>query len=44
MVTAEAARHHDSAHVPWPVLDAAGTTVLTGFDVVQLDDTGRTTR
>ena len=43
-VTAEATRHHDSAHFPWAISDADGTTVLTGFDVVQLDDAGRITR
>ncbi len=43
-VTAEAVRHHDSAHFPWSITDAAGATVMTGFDVVQLDDTGRITR
>ena len=43
-VTAEAVRHHDSAHFPWALRDAAGATVMTGFDVVQLDDEGRITR
>ena len=43
-VTAEAVRHHDSAHFPWALRDAGGTTVMTGFDVVQLDDGGRITR
>ncbi len=43
-VTAEAIRHHDSAHFPWAISDAAGAPVLTGFDVVQLDETGRITR
>ena len=43
-VTAEAVRHHDSAHFPWAVEDAGGATVMTGFDVVQLDDAGRITR
>lgn len=43
-VTAEATRHHDSAHFPWAILDASGATVLTGFDVVQLDGQGRITR
>ena len=43
-VTAEATRHHDSAHFPWAISDAGGATVLTGFDVVQLDDAGRITR
>ena len=43
-VTAEAVRHHDSAHFPWAVLSGEGDVVLTGFDVVQLDDQGRITR
>jgi hypothetical protein len=43
-VTAEATRHHDSAHFPWAIRDQGGATVLTGFDVVQLDDAGRITR
>lgn len=43
-VTAEAVRHHDSAYFPWAITDQAGATVLTGFDVVQLDDAGRITR
>lgn len=43
-VVAEAVRHHDSAHFPWAITDAAGGTLLTGFDVVQLDDRGRITR
>ena len=43
-VTGEAVRHHDSAHFPWPLRDAGGATVMTGFDVVQLDDRGRITR
>ena len=42
-VTAQAVRHHDSAHFPWPLRDAGGATVMTGFDVVQLDDRGRIT-
>lgn len=43
-ITAEADRHHDSAHFPWAAEDAAGTAVMTGFDVVQLDADGRITR
>jgi hypothetical protein len=43
-VTGEAVRHHDSAHFRWAMTDAAGTLVLTGFDVVQLDEQGRITR
>ena len=44
VVTGEAARHHDSAHFPWALVDAGGATVMTGFDVVQLDEQGRITR
>ena len=40
----DTARHHDSAHFRWRIVDAAGTTVLTGFDVVQLDEADRITR
>ena len=43
-VTGEAVRHHDSAHFRWAIMDASGTQVLTGFDVVQLDGDGRITR
>ncbi len=43
-VTGEAVRHHDSAHFPWAVRDAGGATVMSGFDVCQLDDQGRITR
>ncbi len=43
-VTAEAVRHHDSAHFPWAITDASGARVMTGFDVVQLDAQGRITR
>ena len=43
-VTAEATRHHDSAHFPWAITAPDGSTVMTGFDVVQLDDQGRITR
>lgn len=43
-VTGEAVRHHDSAHFPWAVRDVGGATVLTGFDVCQLDGEGRITR
>lgn len=43
-IRTEADRHHDSAHFRWAVTDAAGAQVLTGFDVVQLDDAGRITR
>jgi len=43
-VTAEAVRHHESAFFPWAMVDAAGVTVMTGFDVAQLDEQGRITR
>lgn len=43
-VTSEPVRHHDSAFFRWSMTDAAGTTVLTGWDVVQLDDDGRIAR
>lgn len=43
-VTAEAVRHHDSAHFPWAITGTDGATLLTGFDVVQLDVEGRITR
>ncbi len=43
-VTAEATRHHDSAHFPWAMRDASGEHVMSGFDVVQLDGNGRITR
>ena len=43
-VTAEATRHHDSAHFPWAITAPDGSTVMTGFDVVQLDERGRITR
>ncbi len=43
-VTSEPVRHHDSAFFRWTMTDAAGATVMTGFDVVQLDETGRIAR
>jgi 3-oxoacyl-ACP reductase-like protein len=43
-VTGKAIRHHDSAYFPWAVQDVAGETVMTGFDVVQLDEQDRITR
>ena len=43
-VTSEPVRHHDSAFFRWTMTDAAGGVVLTGFDVVQLDDDGRIAR
>ena len=43
-VTAETVRHHDSAHFPWAITGLDGAVVMTGFDVVQLDDDGRITR
>ena len=43
-VTSEPVRHHDSAFFRWALTDAAGATVMTGFDVVQLDPDGRIAR
>ena len=43
-VTTEPVRHHDSAFFRWSMVDASGGTVLTGWDVVQLDDDGRIAR
>lgn len=43
-VTSEPVRHHDSAFFRWTITDAGGATVLTGWDVVQLDDAGRIAR
>ena len=43
-VTSEPVRHHDSAFFRWTMSDASGGTVLTGWDVVQLDDAGRIAR
>jgi hypothetical protein len=43
-VTSEPVRHHDSAFFRWSMTDASGATVLTGWDVVQLDAAGRITR
>jgi hypothetical protein len=43
-VTSEPVRHHDSAFFRWSMTDASGSTVLTGWDVVQLDDAGRISR
>ena len=40
-VTSEPVRHHDSAFFRWTMTDASGATVMTGFDVVQLDPSGR---
>ena len=37
-------RHHDSAFFRWSMTDADGGTVLTGWDVVQLDEDGRIAR
>ena len=39
-VTSEPVLHHDSAFFRWSLTDADGATVMTGFDVVQLDRTG----
>lgn len=43
-VISEAVRHHDSAHFRWAITNATGVEVLTGCDVVQLDEQGRITR
>ena len=43
-VTSEPVRHHDSAFFRWTMTDASDLVVLTGWDVVQLDDTGRIAR
>ncbi len=43
-VTSTPVRHHDSAFFRWTMTDAGGATVLTGFDVVQLDADGRIAR
>jgi ketosteroid isomerase-like protein len=43
-VTSEPVRHHDNAFFRWTLTDASGSTVLTGWDVVQLDDDGRIAR
>ena len=43
-VTSEPVRHHDSAFFRWTMTDASGATVMTGFDVVQLDGDGRIAR
>jgi hypothetical protein len=43
-ITTDPVRHHDSAFFRWSMTDSAGVTVLSGFDVVQLDDSGRIAR
>ena len=43
-VVGDTARHHDSAHFRWRIVDVTGQQVLTGFDVVQLDAEDRITR
>ena len=43
-VTSEPVRHHDAAFFRWTMTDAAGATVMTGFDVVQLAADGRIAR
>ena len=43
-VTSVPVRHHDSAFFRWTMTDGDGRTVLTGFDVVQLDEQGRIAR
>jgi hypothetical protein len=43
-LTSEPVRHHDAAFFRWSMTDASGSTVLTGFDVVQLAEDGRIAR
>jgi hypothetical protein len=43
-VTTKPVRHHDSAFFRWAMTSGDGTPVLTGFDVVQLDEHGRIAR
>jgi hypothetical protein len=43
-VTSTPVRHHDSAFFRWAMTDASGATVVSGFDVVQLDADGRIAR
>ena len=43
-VTSEPVRHHDSAFFRWTMTDRDGGTVITGWDVVQLDADGRIAR
>ena len=43
-ITTEPVRHHDVAFFRWAMRDAAGATIVTGFDVVQLGDDGRIAR
>jgi hypothetical protein len=43
-ITTDPVRHHDSAFFRWSMTDSVGMTVLSGFDVVQLDDSGRIAR
>jgi hypothetical protein len=43
-VVSEPVRHHDSAFFRWTMADASGSPVMTGWDVVQLDDAGRIAR
>ena len=43
-VTGDPVRHHDSAFFRWMMTDGSGSTVMTGIDVVQLDDDGRIQR
>ena len=40
-VTSTPVRHHDSAFFRWTMTDGSGATVMTGWDVVQLDEAGR---
>lgn len=43
-VTSDPVRHHDSAFFRWTMTDVTGSTVLTGWDVVQLAEDGRIAR
>ena len=43
-ITTTPVRHHDSAFFRWAIVDDKDGTVLTGFDVVQLDASGRIAR
>ena len=43
-ITSEPVRHHDSAFFRWTMTGPDGAVLVTGFDVVQLDDDGRIAR
>jgi hypothetical protein len=43
-VVSEPVRHHDSAFFRWTMADASGSPVMTGWDVVQVDEAGRIAR